>query len=33
VDFEEALLHCYGADRREKEEELRAVIFFLFTGG
>jgi hypothetical protein len=31
VDFEEAMLRCYGADRWDKEEELRAVICFLFT--
>jgi hypothetical protein len=31
VDFEEALLRCCGADRRDKEEELRAVICFFFT--
>jgi hypothetical protein len=31
VDFEEALLRCCGADRRDKEEELQAVICFFFT--
>jgi hypothetical protein len=31
VDFEEALLRRCGADRRDKEEELRDVIYFLFT--
>jgi hypothetical protein len=30
VDFEEALLRCSGTDRRDKEEELRAVICVLF---